>query len=118
MLVDGGDEPGAVAEVVLRGGVVALAGGPADVAQRDRLDARSANSRSAVSTSATRVATPRLCMSLSYANWLKSSQVSKSGRSATVSSSAGAARPIARPLRKIVTGPLSLTTAIVVDGWS
>ena len=27
-------------------------------------------------------------------------------------------RPIARPLRKIVTGPLSLTTAIVVDGWS
>ena len=28
------------------------------------------------------------------------------------------ARPMARPLRKIVTGPLSLTTAIVVDGWS
>jgi hypothetical protein len=27
-------------------------------------------------------------------------------------------RPIARPLRKIVTGPLSLITAIVVDGWS
>ena len=27
-------------------------------------------------------------------------------------------RPIARPLRKIVTGPLSLMTAIVVDGWS
>ena len=26
--------------------------------------------------------------------------------------------PIARPFRKIVTGPLSLTTAIVVDGWS
>ncbi len=26
--------------------------------------------------------------------------------------------PIARPARKIVTGPLSLTTAMVVDGWS
>ena len=27
-------------------------------------------------------------------------------------------RPIAIPLRKMVTGPLSLTTAIVVEGWS
>ena len=27
-------------------------------------------------------------------------------------------KPIARPWRKMVTGPSSLTTAMVVDGWS
>ena len=39
VLVHGGDEAGAIAEVVLGGVVVALAGVLADVAERDGLDA-------------------------------------------------------------------------------